>query len=257
MTNQTIRSVSEFIEKIGVIGKAPHDLAVYRGHSKSKYKPQPSVFRSELKVERFESQILTDLMSFHPQEFQHKLTTFDKLAHAQHHGLPTRLLDVSLNSLAGLYFSVERHDRQNGQVIRFDVNENRIKSFDSDALSCICCLSRLKFEEQEEIRGYIKLERERKGQVRKIEYEEFNKLESVKRLVQFVRQEKPYFKNQVRPIDLWSSYLAMPMRNSRRINAQSGAFLVSGVRKGVYGSERISLERFTIPAKQKNYKIRF
>ena len=192
-------------------------------------------------------------MSFHPQEFKHCQTALECLTQAQHHGLPTRLLDVSLNCLAGLYFAVESHDELDGEVIRFDVHSSRIKGFSSDALSCICNFSKLNFDEQKEIQEYLASQRKEYGAIGKIPVNAFNKLKPVMRLIQFVKQEKPYFESRIKPIDLWNSYLAMPMRNSRRVTAQSGAFIVSGILKRPTRSTKINVEKILIPKEKKKF----
>ena len=45
----------------------------------------------------------------------------------QHYGIPTRLLDFSLNPLIALYFAVTDNQDKDGKVILAIVNENRIE----------------------------------------------------------------------------------------------------------------------------------
>jgi FRG domain len=56
------------------------------------------------------------------------LTEWDWLALAQHHGVPTRLLDWTTNPLVAFYFACEQSQRgkKDGEVIAVQANQNRL-----------------------------------------------------------------------------------------------------------------------------------
>lgn len=59
----------------------------------------------------------------------------------QHYGIPTRLLDFSLNPLIALYFAVTDNQDKDGKVILVIVNENRIEYENSTKMQALACLS--------------------------------------------------------------------------------------------------------------------
>jgi hypothetical protein len=96
---------------------------IFRGHSKVSFQLIPSVGRNpvpdSLKTrERYEQRLLEMFRREARGHFDRNSTPMDDwewLSVAQHHGLPTRLLDWTHNPLAALFFAVSKHPKCDGQ----------------------------------------------------------------------------------------------------------------------------------------------
>ena len=91
---------------------------VFRGHSRREYELKPSVSRAShtsRTLAKFEKSVF-DMFCRDARMYADPLPSSDWewLALAQHHQLPTRLLDWTDNPLVALYFSVLSHDSQDG-----------------------------------------------------------------------------------------------------------------------------------------------
>ena len=236
----------------GLIGKVlsserESDLEVfYRGHSnKNKYKLEPSLFRKDddgnyLYLEN-EHILYRELLVSNSADFQSDEYTLDKLVRMQHYSLPTRLLDITSNPLIALYFACKSAPNEDGEVIIFSMPRKEVKYFDSDVASCIANLARLP-----------------KGQKDKIsfEVEGFNDQTSVKRLIHFIKEEKPYFESKIIPDDLRKIICVKGKQSNDRISSQSGAFLLYGLDSVMdeEGTPEISVTRITVDNKEKILK---
>ena len=201
------------------------DVVVYRGQSVFSWQLQPKVFRLA-RWYRHERDMIRELIATHPQEFHNDTLMLDRLVRMQHYGLPTRLLDVSQNFLASLFFACE-HDKEkpkeSGAVFVISGAKRLRKYYDSDAISLVSNLSNLSEKEKQALLD------EAPNNAPRPEDDDFNKFPATDRLVQFVKDEKPYFRNRALRDDLLKTFLVIPKKNNRRIVAQSGAFLVFGL----------------------------
>lgn len=242
---KAITSLTGYIRKIEQVYKASSGDLIYRGHPDISYKLTPSVFR-EKKFTENEKNIIYRAISESPKEFDNDKYFFDKLVRAQHYGIPTRLLDVTINPLIALYFACEKDSAQRAQVIVFEVPKGDIKFFLSDAVSCKSNLAQLTLPEKKTLGTEViascevilgkafrrrKLQKWREAEPEKwVEViEDFNSKPVTRRLVQFIREEKPHFQDKVDPIDLLKPDIVLPKKNNARISAQSGAFLACGL----------------------------
>lgn len=209
-----LTSLNSFIDQVEEL--VPHDdeQLFFRGHSnRDKYLIKPSVFRS-VKGLDVEHVLFRELIATNPASFQDDSSTLERLARMQHHSCPTRLLDITSNPLVALYFACKNSLDAHGEVIVLKVDKDAIKFFDSDTVSCIANLARLPRVDKETLAELPAIG--------------FNENEVTKRLLHFIREEKPYFEAKIVPGDLKRAVVVRPKLNSKRILAQSGAFLIFG-----------------------------
>jgi hypothetical protein len=112
---KTVQSVSEFISLLPDLRSAVElDGATlnawYRGHGDDTWELTPTLFRCEVPPDR-EREMLRDFKIHLGTERQFAPNNdIDWIFIAQHHGLPTRMLDWTENPLVALFFAVERYD---------------------------------------------------------------------------------------------------------------------------------------------------
>lgn len=241
-----ITSVSDFVAYVMDWTRDEQRPVAFRGQRYHGWKTRPKIFRPEVGLYNHEKKAIRDLISIHPQEFRDDETMFDRLVRMQHYDLPTRLLDVTTNPLVALYFSTadysEKEGPQDGKVQAFFLPEDRQRYYDSDRVSCMANLANLTLEEKKAISGAYSLPQDK-----------FNKHSSVRRLLWFVRLEKPHFEPNIDPSDLTLPVYVKPKMSNRRIIAQSGAFIIYGRRQLRVSApdEELRPKRVIIPAARK------
>ena len=102
-----ISAVTDYIEEISnirkeLLEKGSSEILFFRGQSNSLWDIRPAIYRDSLIS--VEDEIIQKATSRVPNEF-YNASDFDILTKLQHYGLPTRLLDVTMNPLVALYFA--------------------------------------------------------------------------------------------------------------------------------------------------------
>lgn len=214
-------NVASFVETVLRLSVGASEV-FYRGHSKRKgYLLEPSLLRKDEKGNVIylnnEDVMYRELLVSNSGDFREDVYTLDRLVRAQHYSLPTRLLDITSNPLISLYFACISNAQQDGEVIMFFIPPDKVKYFDSDTASCIANLARLSQEDKSNI-DYSRMD----------DIEGFNKQQAVKRLLHFIKEEKPYFEGRILPADMRSVICVKGKHSNNRISFQSGAFLLFG-----------------------------
>lgn len=103
-----VTNIAEYISEIKeirdkLLDERSSDRLFFRGQCNVNWDIRPSIFRNSLIS--VEEEMIEKAISRVPDEFTNCNTAFDELTKLQHYGLPTRLLDVTMNPLVALYFA--------------------------------------------------------------------------------------------------------------------------------------------------------
>jgi hypothetical protein len=247
-------SVGDFITAVLGLEKKGREI-FYRGHSnKEKYRLEPSVFRKDPDGNYIyldeEHRLYRELLISNSGDFQGDTYSLDRLVRMQHYSLPTRLLDITSNPLIALYFACRSHrERQEagktlpetpGEVIVFSINRDDIKYFDSDTASCLANMARLQKSQKDAI-DYS------------LDDTAFHEQTPIRRLLHFIREEKPFFEPRIKKDDLRNVICVKGKRSNDRISFQSGAFLLFGHDAVLdeLGTPQIGVTRIAVECKEK------
>lgn len=113
-------TIHSFVDFHNLVEKYNAKEVVFRGVKDSKFELIPSIGRLPIDSTKIEETEETIFKQFREQALPHLSFTprndWEWLALAQHHGLPTRLLDWTVNPLIALYFAVEEDCKTDSAV---------------------------------------------------------------------------------------------------------------------------------------------
>ena len=116
-----IESLSDYLQVLQIIKSKDYlcdRTYAFRGMSDYTFNMLPSIARKNIfSLAKSENAMVDELLTLRPDEFAGIKSNFDLLAKMQHFGLPTRLLDFSLNPLIALYFACSDYPNRIGRVI--------------------------------------------------------------------------------------------------------------------------------------------
>ena len=206
----------------------------FRGENRHFPELRPSVMRNpgegETRLRSAEGEMLDDLMTRQPEAFNRLDSALAQWVLAQHHGLRTRLLDITRNPLVALYNACHGDGGEDGRLHVFGVPRSLIKPFNSDTVSVLASFAKLPRAEQNILLG--KTQPDAPDDVfptNLADYlvgsDPFAKAKA--HLYNTIRQERPYFEERIDIRDLFRVFVVEPQRSFERLRVQSGAFLLS------------------------------
>ena len=233
--NEEIGGVNDLLDRCREFREVDGDDVVlyFRGERQSFPALSPSVMREpkpdEAPLRSVEKEMLDDLMMRQPEAFNGLNSALAQWVLAQHHGLRTRLLDITRNPLVALYNACDGNGDEDGRLHVFGVPGSLIKTFNSDTVSVLASFAKLPRAEQSLLLGKTQSGAPQDDLPAMTDLlkgnDPFSKAKA--HLYNIIRQERPYFEERIDIRDLFRVFVVEPQRSFERLRAQSGGFLLS------------------------------
>ena len=233
---QQIDGINDLLDRCREFRECHGEEVVLYFRGESRYFPElrPSVMREPdegtARLRSVEGEMLDDLMTRQPEAFDGLGSALAQWVLAQHHGLRTRLLDVTRNPLVALYNACNGNVDVDSRLHVFGVPRSLIKPFNSDTVSVLASFAKLPRAEQSILLGKTQIDAPEDIFPTNIgDYligtDPFAKAKA--HLYTIVRKERPYFEERMDFRDLFRVFIIEPQRSFERLRAQSSAFLLS------------------------------
>jgi hypothetical protein len=122
----------------------------YRGQSDKNFLLTPYVFRKGLLPK--EHILIQNLLLNSPDEFSGAENSLERLIKMQHYGLPTRLLDVTMNPLVALFFACNKNENRDGEIFVFYDYMKRPNDFTA---RCLIALTEYNGSSERQMLGFL------------------------------------------------------------------------------------------------------
>lgn len=236
-------NVGDFLNKILTVINDSDCFYFYRGSSRTKYNPIPTVLRPGLAHD--ENYYYKEMLKMCPDEFR-GLGHYETLTKMRHFGNYNRLMDVTSNPLVGLYFACQVIFDEDGMVTIYKARKKDIANVYSDRAMMLACIPALSESDKNDLYALC-LDRRNSNTFYDSDYEK----PFMVRFLHEIKREFPSFEKMIRPLDLINPLFVAGAENNQRIINQSGSFIIFGLDDYEIQKDEVQLCNIIIPASDK------